>query len=89
MAPGTVPLPQLWGCTQILVITPAAHGLCPTPHPLPAIFLTGADLLVLPGRQTYVFDRTGKCLLSFNSQLDTEKHVSEALAALATVKSVA
>jgi peroxiredoxin len=29
-----------------------------------------------------VFDAAGKCVLSFNSQLDAEKHVDEALAAL-------
>lgn len=40
------------------------------------------DLLFLPGRQTFVFDPNGKCVLSFNSQLDAEKHVDEALAAL-------
>ncbi|GBF96442.1 thioredoxin dependent peroxidase [Raphidocelis subcapitata] len=40
------------------------------------------DLLFLPGRQTYVFNADGKCVLSFNSQLDAEKHVDEALAAL-------
>ncbi|GBF96596.1 thioredoxin dependent peroxidase [Raphidocelis subcapitata] len=40
------------------------------------------DLLFLPGRQTYVFDPNGKCVLAFNSQLDAEKHVDEALAAL-------
>lgn len=40
------------------------------------------DLLFLPGRQTYVFDPNGKCVLAFNSQLDAEKHVDEALEAL-------
>eukprot|EP00879_Flechtneria_rotunda_P004693 GHRR01004957.1.p4 GENE.GHRR01004957.1~~GHRR01004957.1.p4 ORF type:complete len:158 (+),score=66.58 GHRR01004957.1:1737-2210(+) len=41
------------------------------------------DLLgFLPGRQTYVFDAAGKCVLSFNDQLNAEKHVEEALRAL-------
>ena len=45
------------------------------------------DLLgLLPGRQTYVFDASGKCVLSFNDQLNAEKHVEEALAALKNVK---
>lgn len=35
-----------------------------------------------PGRQTFVFDASGKCLLSFNSQMDVLKHVDEALAVL-------
>ncbi|KAI8473683.1 MAG: hypothetical protein J3K34DRAFT_518795 [Monoraphidium minutum] len=46
------------------------------------------DLLFLPGRQTYVFDAAGKCVLSFNSQLDAEKHVDEALAAIKAIKPV-
>eukprot|EP00775_Hariotina_reticulata_P002842 gene2842-3135_t len=41
------------------------------------------DLLgLLPGRQTYVFNAAGKCVLSFNDQLNAEKHVEEALKAL-------
>ena len=40
------------------------------------------DLLLLPGRQTYVFDAAGKCVLSFNNQLEAERHVDEALAAI-------
>jgi peroxiredoxin len=34
------------------------------------------------GRQTYVFNASGKCVLSFNDQLNAEKHVEEALSAL-------
>ena len=42
-----------------------------------------ADLLgLLPGRQTYVFDKDAKCVLSFNSQFSPDEHVSEALRAL-------
>lgn len=42
-----------------------------------------ADLLgLLPGRQTYVFDINGKCVLCFNDQLNSEKHVEEALKAI-------
>lgn len=42
-----------------------------------------SDMLgLLPGRQTYVFNAGGKCVLSFNDQLNAEKHVDEALAAL-------
>jgi peroxiredoxin len=34
------------------------------------------------GRQTFVFDASGKCLLSFNAQMDVLRHVDEALAVL-------
>lgn len=34
------------------------------------------------GRQTFVFDASGVCLLSFNSQMDVLKHVDQALAVL-------
>jgi peroxiredoxin len=37
---------------------------------------------VTAGRQTYVFNAAGKCVLSFNDQLNAEKHVDEALAAI-------
>jgi peroxiredoxin Q/BCP len=41
------------------------------------------DLLgLLPGRQTFVFNAAGKCVLSFNDQMNAEKHVEEALKAL-------
>ncbi len=49
------------------------HGLAPhrsTPHPLPH----APHRLGVP--------QDGKCLLSFNSQLEAERHVTEALAAL-------
>lgn len=42
-----------------------------------------SDMLgLLPGRQTYVIDKQGKCVLSFNDQLNAEKHVDEALRVL-------
>ncbi|PNH08419.1 Peroxiredoxin Q, chloroplastic [Tetrabaena socialis] len=42
-----------------------------------------ADLLgLLPGRQTYVVDVGGRCVLSFNDQFGVEAHVDEALKAL-------
>ena len=34
---------------------------------------------VLPGRQTFVIDKNGKCVLSFNSATDFEGHVTKAL----------
>jgi peroxiredoxin len=39
-------------------------------------------MLVLPGRQTYVIDKSGKCIMSFNDMVNTSKHISEALKAL-------
>ncbi|KXZ53853.1 hypothetical protein GPECTOR_6g771 [Gonium pectorale] len=45
------------------------------------------DLLgLLPGRQTYVIDVNGNCVMSFNDQFNVEQHVDEALKVLATVK---
>jgi peroxiredoxin len=42
-----------------------------------------ADLLgLLPGRQTFVIDKNGKCVLSFNDQMNAEQHVAEALAVI-------
>ena len=41
---------------------------------------------LLPGRVTYVADKTGKVIYTFNSQLQTEKHVDEALRVLKSVK---
>ncbi|CAG9465609.1 unnamed protein product [Pedinophyceae sp. YPF-701] len=41
------------------------------------------DMLgLLPGRQTFVIDKQGKCVLSFNSQLDTQGHIDNALKAV-------
>ncbi|KAK9902142.1 hypothetical protein WJX75_005761 [Coccomyxa subellipsoidea] len=34
---------------------------------------------LLPGRQTYVFDKEGKVALVFNSQMKAEQHIQEAL----------
>eukprot|EP00210_Caulerpa_lentillifera_P008469 g8079.t1 len=36
----------------------------------------------LPGRQTIVIDKSGKCVLSYNNQLNPESHVDEAIKAL-------
>lgn len=40
---------------------------------------------LLPGRVTYIFDKTGKLIYTFNSQLQAEKHVDEALKILKTL----
>lgn len=37
---------------------------------------------LMPGRVTYVFDKTGTCVLSFHSALNAQKHVNEAIAAI-------
>jgi len=39
-------------------------------------------LFVLPGRETFVFDKAGALLLRFSAQLATHEHVTNALAAL-------
>lgn len=41
---------------------------------------------LLPGRVTYVADKTGKVMYTFNSQLQAEKHVDEALRILRGLK---
>lgn len=41
------------------------------------------DLLgLMPGRVTFVFNQTGLCVLSFNSALNANKHVEQAIAAI-------
>jgi thioredoxin-dependent peroxiredoxin len=40
------------------------------------------ELFVLPGRQTYVISKDGKCIMSFNDMMNTSKHITEALTAL-------
>jgi peroxiredoxin Q/BCP len=54
--------------------------------PLQTFGIKGDLLGLLPGRQTFVFDGEGKCVMSFNDQLNAEKHVEEALAVLKNVK---
>lgn len=67
-------------------------------HRLPFPLLTDANSLLrksfgikadffgaLQGRQTFVIDKNGVVVMSFNNQLDSEKHVSESLKALGAV----
>ena len=41
---------------------------------------------LLPGRVTYIADKTGKVIYVFNSQMQAEKHVDEALRILKELK---
>ena len=41
---------------------------------------------LLPGRVTYVVDKSGSVIYTFNSQLEYEKHVNEALRILKELK---
>jgi peroxiredoxin Q/BCP len=41
---------------------------------------------LLPGRVTYVADKTGKVIYIFNSQMEAERHVEEALKILREIK---
>ncbi|MCB2219220.1 MAG: peroxiredoxin [Bacteroidetes bacterium] len=41
---------------------------------------------LIPGRVTYVIDKQGKVIYMFNSQVQTEKHVTEALRILKELK---
>jgi len=51
------------------------------------LFGVPASLLgILPGRVTYVADKTGKVLYVFNSQIQSTKHVAEALKILRSIK---
>ncbi len=40
---------------------------------------------LLPGRQTFVFDRAGRNALVFRSQLNAEQHIAEALKVVKTL----
>ena len=42
----------------------------------------GSFLGLLPGRVTYVFDKEGKLIHQFNSQLKAKQHIAEALNSL-------
>jgi thioredoxin-dependent peroxiredoxin len=69
----------------------ASHQAFASGHRLPFLLLTDSDgslrkafgvpktLGLLPGRVTYVIDRQGIVRHVFNSQLQSERHVSEAL----------
>ena len=85
------------GCEVVGISSdpPASHKAFAAKHRLPYTLLSDersfvrngfgvpSDLFgMLPGRQTYVISKEGKCLMVFNSQLDAEKHVSEALAVI-------
>jgi peroxiredoxin Q/BCP len=43
---------------------------------------------VIPGRVTYVIDKQGIVRLTFNSELDAEKHVSEAMRVIKEISTV-
>jgi peroxiredoxin Q/BCP len=43
---------------------------------------------LIPGRVTYVTDRSGKVVLTFNSQSDVQNHVDEALKIVLVLKKV-
>ena len=48
-----------------------------------------ADMFgMLPGRMTYVISKEGKCVMSFNSQIDAEGHVTKALAAIKALQTM-
>jgi len=41
---------------------------------------------LLPGRVTYVIDKAGKVVFIFNSQIQAEKHIEEAIRILKELK---
>lgn len=41
---------------------------------------------LIPGRVTYIVDKNGEVVYIFNSQMNAEKHVDEALHILQTMK---
>lgn len=81
-------------CSSLSRCSPVRCG-CPTPQPptasttlppnrahnrsLQTFGIKGDFLGLLPGRQTYVIDVNGKCVMAFNDQLNVEQHVDEAL----------
>ncbi len=51
------------------------------------LFKVPSDLLgLIPGRVTYVVNKEGKVVYTFNSQMNAEQHVSEALEVLQNIK---
>lgn len=59
------------------------HLLSDEGNKIRKLFGVPADLFGLfPGRVTYVADKTGKIIYIFNSQMQVEKHVEEALKVL-------
>lgn len=67
--------PDLFGLLKGACFT-SKKGRCRCDYSsLPVTFVTG--------RQTFVIDKTGTVVLTFNDQFGVEKHVSEALEALA------
>ena len=77
--------------------TPEQHRIFQKRHRLPYRLLSDPKGIVrkkfgvesnlmglLPGRETFVFDSGGELIHKFNSQLKTEQHTHEALAALNT-----
>jgi len=59
------------------------HLLSDEGNKIRKLFGVPANLFgLLPGRVTYVADKTGKVISVFNSQTQVEKHVEEALRAL-------
>jgi len=46
-----------------------------------------ADLFgILPGRETFVISKEGRCLLAYRSQMDAASHIAKALEAVRTAK---
>jgi peroxiredoxin Q/BCP len=74
--------------------SPGANAVWKEQHRLPFSLATDAGgalrkalgvqptMFVLPGRETFVFDKSGVLLMRWSSQLDTSGHVKRALEAL-------
>lgn len=56
-------------------------GICPDVL-MQTFGIKGELMGLLPGRQTFVIDRNGKCIMSFNDMMNAEAHVEQALRAL-------
>jgi peroxiredoxin Q/BCP len=73
---------------------PKSHAAFKSNHRLPFILLSdpggevaraygvGKTLGIVPGRATFVLERTGRVLLAFSSQINAPGHVGRALEAL-------
>lgn len=75
--------------------SPDANKAFKEEHRLPFDLLTDANSILrkefgiqssllglIQGRETFVINKGGTCIMSFNDQLNTDKHVEDALAAL-------
>lgn len=64
--------------------------LCDKGNRLRKAFKVPSNLLgLLPGRVTYIFDKSGKLVATFNSQRNPEQHITESIAVIKGINEAA